>query len=153
MMCNILGVHRSGFYAWLKHPHSQRKIEDKRLLGQIKQHWLDSGCAYGYRNIAKDLKDIGETCGKNRVHRIMRAAGIQSQRGYKRHRGFKSGGVSHVAPNTLNRSFDVKRPDEYWVTNFTYIRTYEGWLYLTIVLDLFSRQLIGGCMKSSPKSD
>lgn len=71
MMCNILDVHRSGFYAWLKHPHSQREIEDKRLLGQIKQHWLESGCAYGYRNITKDLKDMGETCGKNRVHRII----------------------------------------------------------------------------------
>lgn len=152
-MCRTLNLHRSGFYAWLKSPESQRSQEDKRLLGQIKQFWLESGCAYGYRNITRDLKDHGETCGKNRVYRIMREAGIQSQRGYKRHRGFTGGGISHIVPNTLDRQFQVNQPNQVWVTDFTYIRTHEGWLYLTIVLDLFSRQVIGWSMKNNPRAD
>lgn len=152
-MCRVLGVHRSGFYAWLKQPLSSRAQEDQRLLGQIKQFWIESGFAYGYRNVTRDLKDQGETCGKNRVHRIMRDAGIRSQRGYKKHKGFKGGGQSHVAPNTLDRQFAVDRPNQSWVTDFTYIRTHEGWLYLTVVLDLFSRQVIGWSMKNNPKSD
>jgi putative transposase len=148
-----MSVHPSGFYAWLKQPLSQRAIEDKRLLGQIKQFWMESGFIYGYRNITKDMKEYGETCGKNRVYRIMAEANIRSQRGYKRHPGFASGKVSQVAPNTLNREFSVEEPNKVWVTDFTYIRTYEGWLFLTIVLDLFSRQVVGWSMKTHPKAD
>lgn len=152
-MCRVLEIERSGFYAWLKCPMSDRAKEDKRLLGQIKQFWIESGFAYGYRNITRDMKDSGERCGKNRVHRIMKQAGIRSQRGYKRHPGFKGGGVSHVAPNTLARQFEIGQPNKVWVTDFTYIRTHEGWLYLTIVLDLFSRQVVGWSMKHSPRAD
>ncbi len=152
-MCRVLKVHRSGFYAWLKKPLSNRAREDVRLLCQIKQFWMESGFAYGYRNITRDLKDNGEHCGKNRVYRIMKEANIRSQRGYKRHPGFKGGGVSHVAPNTLARQFEVEHPNKIWVTDFTYIRTHEGWLYLTIVLDLFSRQVVGWSMKNSPRAD
>lgn len=87
---------------------------------------MESGFIYGYRNITKDMKEYGETCGKNRVYRIMTEANIRSQRGYKRHPGFASGKVSHVAPNILNREFSVDEPNKVWVTDFTYIRTYEG---------------------------
>ncbi len=153
MMCRVLNVHRSGFYAWQKQPDSPRAIEDRRLLGQVKQYWIESGFAYGYRNITLDLKDHGETCGKNRVHRIMQRAGIQSQKGYKKHRGFSGGDLSHVAPNTLDRQFTVDGPNQVWVTDFTFIRTHEGWLYLTIVLDLFSRQVVGWSMKNDPRAD
>lgn len=152
-MCRVMDVHPSGFYAWLKQPHSKRYIEDERLLGHIKQAWVESGFAYGYRNITNDLKDLGESCGKNRVHRIMREAGIQSQRGYKKHKGFVGGDLSHVASNTLDRNFDIDQPNKVWVTDFTYIRTHDGWLYVTTVMDLFSRQIIGWSMKSTPKAD
>ncbi|MDA7774211.1 IS3 family transposase [Pseudomonadales bacterium] len=152
-MCRVLEIHPSGFYAWLKQPESKRAIEDKRLLGQIKQFWIESGFSYGYRNITLDMKDHGESCGKNRVHRIMREADIRSQRGYKRHRGFKGGGLSHVAPNILDREFEAVEPNRSWVTDFTYVRTHEGWLYLTIVLDLFSRQVVGWSMKRNPRAD
>lgn len=152
-MCQVLKVQLSGFYAWLKQPESPRTNEDKRLLGQIKQYWLESGFAYGYRNITRDLKDNGESCGKNRVYRIMKAADIRSQRGYKRHPVFKGGRISHVAPNTLAREFEVTEPNKVWVTDFTYIRTHESWLYLTIVLDLFSRQVVGWSMKNHPRAD
>ena len=152
-MCRVFEVHPSGFYAWLKRPKSQRQMEDERLLSKIKQFWIESGFAYGYRNITRDMKDDGETCGPNRVHRLMKAADIRSQRGYKRHPGFKGGKPSQVAPNTLDREFDIDEPNRVWVTDFTYIRTHEGWLYLTVVLDLFSRQVIGWSMKSNPRAD
>lgn len=152
-MCHLLEVHRSGFYAWLKQPESRRRREDKRLLGQIKQFWLESGCAYGYRNIHLDLKGSGELIGKHKVHRLMQQANIQSQRGYKRHKGFKSGLEAHTAPNKLDRQFTVDKPNSVWVTDFTYIRTHEGWLYVTVVIDLFSRQVIGWSMKNNPRAD
>jgi len=152
-MCKTLNINRSGFYAWLKKPMSNRAIEDNRLLGKIKQFWLESGCTYGYRNITIDLKNDGETCGKNRIHRIMRINNIRALRGYKRHRGFGNSRQHPAAPNTLNREFTVGKPDQAWVTDFTYIRTYEGWLYLTVVIDLFSRKVIGWTMKSSPKAN
>lgn len=152
-MCRALQVERSGFYAWQEKPKSKRQIEDERLLGLVKQFWIESGFSYGYRNITLDLKDHGESCGKNRIYRIMRHAGIRSQRGYRKHRGFTGGDLSHVAPNTLDRQFEVNRPNKAWVTDFTYIRTHEGWLYLTVVLDLFSRQVVGWSMKSNPRAD
>lgn len=96
-MCRVLNVHRSGFYAWMNQPESHRAKENRRLLGHIKQFWIESGFSYGYRNITLDMKDIGEKCGKNRVYRIMREAGIRSQRGYKRHRSLSGGEVSQVA--------------------------------------------------------
>lgn len=152
-MCEVMAIHRSGFYAWLQKPQSEREIEDDRLLGQIKQFWIESGFSYGYRNITKDLKDHGKTCGKNRVHRIMRQANIQSKRRYKRHPGFKGGHSNHVTENLLDRQFDVSQPNKIWVTDFTYVRTHEGWLYVTVVIDLFSRQIVGWSMKNHPKAD
>ena len=83
----------------------------------------------------------------------MKVADIRSLRGYCRHPGFHGGRSAEVAPNTLNREFDVDAPNKTWVTDFTYIRTHEGWLYLTVVLDLFSRQVIGWSMKANARSE
>ena len=147
-MCRVLEVHASGFYAWLKDPQSQRAKDVTYLEGFIKQCWLESGGVYGYRKIYQDLIAMGEQCGKNRVWRIMREADIQSQRGYKRKAQYVSGEPSAVAPNLLNREFKVQQPNTVWVTDITYIRTYEGWLFLAVVIDLFSRQVIGWSMSS-----
>ena len=129
-MCRILRIHRGGFYRWLESPLSNRAIEDSRLLALIRQSWMESGCIYGYRPITCDLKELGESCGKNRVLRIMKAHQIEALRGYKRHPGFTSGNVHHLAENRLARQFTVEKPDMAWVTDFTYVRTYEGWLYV-----------------------
>ncbi len=152
-MCDVLKINRSGFYAWRRQPESKRTKEDKRLLGKIKQFWLESGCVYGYRNLTLDMRDDGETCGKNRVHRIMKAAKIRAVRGYKRKASFGGGPTHLTAPNTLNREFSVAHPNKVWVTDFTYIRTHQGWLYLTVVIDLFSRKVVGWTMKNTPKAD
>ena len=152
-MSRVLGVHRSGFYRWLTKPLSDRAIEDSRLEPLIRKSWTDSGRVYGYRPITCDLKEMGETCGKNRVLRIMRSQQIKALRGYKRHPGFHAGTVHDLAENQLDRQFTVEKPDAVWVTDFTYVRTYEGWLYLCVVIDLFSRQVIGWSMSPRPQSD
>ena len=145
-MCCVLGVHPSRFYAWLHEPKSQRIKDGEYLLGLIKQFWLESGAVDGYRKVYKDMLASGEQCGKNRVYRFMLEAGIQSQRGYKRKAHYSNGEVSTIAPNLLNREFGVTEPNKVWVTEITYIRTYEGWLFLGVVIDLFSRQVVGWSM-------
>ena len=142
-MCRVLAVHFSGFYAWLKEPLSQRALEDVRQTELIQQAWTDSGKVYGYRKLADDLRDAGETCSENRVARLASLAGIAAQIGYKRRPGRYGGKPSVVADNILDRQFEVDAPDRVWVTDITYIRTHEGWSYLAVVIDLFSRRVVG----------
>ncbi|HGT5304376.1 TPA: IS3 family transposase [Escherichia coli] len=152
LLCRVLDVHPSGFYAWLQQPHSQRHQADLRLTGQIKQFWLESGCVYGYRKIHLDLRESGQQCGVNRVWRLMKRVGIKAQVGYRSPRARK-GEASIVSPNRLQRQFNPDAPDERWVTDITYIRTHEGWLYLAVVVDLFSRKIIGWSMQSRMTKD
>ncbi|MBW7662148.1 IS3 family transposase [Enterobacter hormaechei] len=152
LLCRVLDVHPSGFYAWLQQPQSQRHQADLRLTGQIKQFWLESGCVYGYRKIHLDLRDSGQQCGVNRVWRLMKRVGIKAQVGYRSPRARK-GEASIVSPNRLQRQFNPDAPDKRWVTDITYIRTHEGWLYLAVVVDLFSRKIIGWSMQSRMTKD
>ncbi|SEP44884.1 putative transposase [Pseudomonas sp. Snoq117.2] len=152
-LCQTLQVHPSGYYAWLAEPKSARAKEDQRLLGLIKHAWLESGGVYGYRKIHDDLRELGESCGRHRVARLMRREGLRSQTGYRRRPGYYGGKPPVVSPNRLERQFNVSEPNKVWVTDITYIRTYEGWLYLAVVLDLFSRQVIGWSMKPRMCSD
>ncbi|WP_086788519.1 IS3 family transposase [Pseudomonas sp. GM25] len=152
-LCLTLKVHPSGYYAWLSEPKSARAKDDQRLLGLIKHSWLESGGVYGYRKIHDDLREVGESCGRHRVARLMRIEGLRSQTGYRRRPGKYGGKPAVASPNLLKRQFDVREPNKVWVTDITYIRTYEGWLYLAVVLDLFSRQIIGWSMKSQMTSD
>ncbi len=142
-MCRVLGVNRSGFYAWRKAPGSDRAREDDRITGLIKQSWLESGTVYGYRKVCADLRDLGERCSRHRVARLMRREELQAQRGYGRKPNPQGGRPATVAPNRLQQRFDVDAPDTHWVTDITYVRTHEGWLYLAVVLDLFSLQVVG----------
>ena len=148
----MMRVHRSGYYAWSKQPKSARQIDNERLLGLIKQFWFESGCVYGYRKIHQDLRETGETCGKNRVARLMKQAGLKAQVGYKKPR-FKGGNAAILAENHLDQEFNVQAPNQAWVTDITYIRTYEGWLYLAVVIDLISRQIIGWSMQPKMHTD
>ncbi len=151
-MCRVLKVQRSGFYAWLKTPRSARTREDARLVGLIRQAWQASGGVYGSPRIWCDLREAGETCGENRVARLMRLHKLQAIRTYKQPR-FRYGAPGRLSPNRLDRRFTVERPDTVWVTDITYIRTWEGWLYLAVVLDLFSRAVIGWSMKPTLHRD
>lgn len=151
--CKVLDIHHSGFYAWKKKPISNRQKENQRLTGLIKQFWLESGSVYGYRKIHQDLLSIGEHCSRNRVGRLMKLAELKAQVGYKRKPRTKFGVPSHIAPNRLEQKFDCTRPNQRWVTDITYIKTAEGWLFLAIVLDLFSRQIIGWSMRNRMETE
>ncbi|WP_436873071.1 IS3 family transposase [Acinetobacter haemolyticus] len=151
-LCSTLDIHHSGYYAWLKQPISKTARKRQQLSGLIKQFWLESGGVYGYRKIHCDLKDVGESCGINRVHRLMKANGLKSQRGYRKPRNY-AGIPAVIAANTLDRQFNPTHPNQLWVTDITYIRTHEGWLYLAVVIDLFSRLVIGWSMKSRITTD
>jgi len=145
-MCRVLKVARSGFYQWLHRPLSNRAIEDQRLLVLIRTSYAASSGVYGAPRIFLDLREVGESCGRNRVARIMRVNRIKALRGYKAPRVI-AGRPSIIAPNRLQREFTVARPDIAWVTDITYIRTWQGWLYLAIVMDLFARKVVGWSMK------
>lgn len=144
-MCRVFGVHVSGFYAWLKAPVSARALEDQRLLKLIKEFYIASGATYGSPWIHRDLHEAGETCSVHRVAKIMRNNKLKAQIGYKR-RYVKGGSTSHIANNVLNRDFNPDAPNKSWVSDITYVRTYEGFLYVAMVLDLFSRKVIGWAM-------
>lgn len=146
-LCQMMEVHPSGYYAWRTRSVGLRARDDARLVGLIKQSWLESGGVYGYRKVYSDLRELGERCSKNRVARLMRREELRSQTGYRRRPGSRGGQPAVVAPNHLNQQFDVEAPNQAWVTDITYIRTLEGWLYLSVVLDLFSRQVVGWSMQ------
>lgn len=145
-MCRVLEVARGGFYQWLHQPLSDRAIEDQRLLVKVKESYVASGGVYGSRRVFADLREAGETCGKHRVAKIMKANKIRAIRGYKKPRHV-AGRPSIIAPNRLNREFTVDQPDRAWVTDITYLRTWQGWLYLAVVIDLHSRKVVGWSMK------
>lgn len=148
----MMRVHRSGYYAWSKQPKSPRQKEDERLTGLIKKAWLESGCVYGYRKIHDDLRELGETCGRNRVARLTKQAGIKAQIGYRKPRP-QNGKIAVLADNHLNQNFEAGEPNHTWVTDITYIRTYEGWLFLAVVIDLFNRQVVGWSMQPQMHTD
>ena len=145
-MCRVLRAPKSGFYKWLHQPLSDRAIEDQRLLHLIRASYAASGGVYGSPRVFLDLREMGETCGRNRVARIMRFNKIKALRGYKAPRVIH-GRPSIIAPNQLQREFTVDRPDYGWVTDITYIRTWQGWPYLAVVVDRFSRKVVGWSMK------
>ena len=152
-MCKVMQVHPSGFYAWKAEPASPRELDDRRLLGLLKHAWLESGGVYGYRKLTLDMRDLGERCGKHRVARLLKREGLRSQTGYRRRPGMRGGKPAVVAPNHLQRQFSVHEPNQTWVTDITYIRTHEGWLYLAVVLDLYSRHVVGWAMQGQMHAD
>lgn len=138
----MLKLHRSGFYAWLRQPLSSRALEDQRLLKLIKESYIASGGTYGSPWIHRDLREAGERCSVHRVARIMRENRLKVQIGYKR-RYIKGGKPATIAANLLDRQLSPDRPNLAWVSDITYVRTYEGFLYVATVLDLFSRRIVG----------
>ena len=128
-------------------------MEDKRQTKMLLNAWTDSGKVYGYRKLHDDLLEQGESICANRVARLTQLAGIKAQIGYKRRPGSYGGKPSVVVDNTLDRQFDVEAPDRVWVTDITYIRTQQGFAYLAVVIDLYSRRVIGWSMQSRQTTD
>lgn len=140
-MCQVLQIARAGFYQWLHKPVSDREQENIRLLQLIHDSYGASRGVYSARRVFGDLREAGETCCKHRVARLMRAHKIKALRGYKAPRPI-AGRPSIIAPNHLNREFTVDAPNKAWVTDITYIRTWQGWLYLAVVVDLYARKVV-----------
>ncbi|RDI96790.1 IS3 family transposase [Dyella solisilvae] len=151
-MCRLLGVARAGYYAWLDHPISDRAQEDTRLLKLIRASFVASHGIYGAPRVFQDLRELGETCSKHRVARLMRENGLRALHGY-RTRHIPVAKPSALIPNVLQRQFTASYPNEVWVTDITYIRTWQGWLYLAVVVDLFSRKVVGWAAKHTIRRD
>lgn len=135
-----------------KAPEPARAREDRRLSGLISQAWIESGQVYGYQQIHDELREQHEIYGERRVARLMRQHNLRAQVGYARRRPLRGGPLAMVAPHRLQQHIDVARPDQ-GGADISYIRTQEGWLYLVIVLGLFSRQVVSWSMHACMQTD
>ncbi len=149
LTCEALGVSRSGFYAWLSRSPSDRTRQHKTMAVAIRQSFLDSDRTYGARRVWRDLLAAGIGCGLHAVERLMR---LNALRARPRRRRLPSDNgkrpTTELAANLLDRQFEAAAPNRKWVADFTYIWTAEGWLYVAVVIDLYSRRVIGWSMSA-----
>ncbi len=153
MMCRLLEVSTSGYYAWLKRPASLRSREDAILLENIRRFHLRSRGTYGVPRIHLDLREDGVQVGRKRVARLMQAAGLQgvSRRKHTKTTVRRSG--ARPAPDLVNRNFVADRPGQLWVADITYIHTWAGFLYLAVVMDAWSRRIVGWSMANHLRTE
>ena len=148
-LCSVLGVSRSGFYAWMGRPPAPRTLEDAELVVDIRAAHEAGRRAYGSPRVHRALKSQGKRVGKKRVERLMRSEGIAAKKRKKFCVTTDSRHDDPIAPNLLARVFDVALPNTTWVTDVTYVPTHEGWLYLAAILDLYSRRVVGWATSST----
>lgn len=140
MMCQLLKVSRSGYYDWYDRGESARSIKNRELTGLIRQLHLDSNGVYGARKLHRELLELGEYCGRHKVARLMRESGLRGCP-KRRFRRYENSVPNHpVAANILKQDFRATRINERWSSDITYIYTRQGWLFLAVVMDLYSRQ-------------
>ena len=152
-MCRVLGVSKSGFYAWRCRPASRRAIDNEILTEQIRQIHERSRCTYGSPRVHAQLAHDGIRVSKHRVARLMRCVGIQGVHRRKRGRTTMRDAGTAPAPDLVDRNFKVDAPDRLWVSDITYVRTWSGWLYVAITLDVFSRRVVGWSMGDSLRTE
>jgi putative transposase len=146
-MCDVLGVSRLGFHAWLRRPISARASYDARLVVEIDKSFKASDRTYGARRVWRDVLEGGLACGLHRVERPMRKNAMRA-RPKRRGKPREDGTRSIIADNILDRDFQADRPNQKWLADFSYIWTAEGWLYVAVVLDLISRRVVGWSMSA-----
>lgn len=149
VLCEVLEVSRSGFYEWFGRQPGARTQANDKLTGMIRQSFEASDRTYGSRRVWRDVLAWGERCGIHRVARLMSRAGLYARK--KRRRSPSDAGVRaehSIAPNLLQREFEADAPNRKWLADFTYVWTGEGWLYVAVVLDLYSRRIVGWSMKA-----
>ena len=147
-ICEALGVSRSGFHAWLVRAPSARARSDEEFGAKVRASFISSYRTYGARRVWHDLLADGLSCGLHRIERLMRVHGLKAR---PRRRGLpKDDGLrSVIADNILDRQFTAEAPNQRWIADFTYIWTAEGWLYVAVVIDLFSRRVVGWSMSDT----
>ena len=150
LICEALGVSRSGFYGWLTRPRCRRAQQHEELSKAIRRSFLDSDRTYGARRVWHDLLAAGVSCGLHAVERLMRLNALRA-RPRRRRLPSDTGArpTTELAANVLNRQFTAPAPNRKWVADFTYIWTAEGWLYVAVVLDLYSRRIVGWSMAAA----
>lgn len=152
-LCRVLGVSRSGFHAWLVRPPSARAIVDDALLSRVRELHARSRRTYGSPRIHKDLQFDGVRVGRKRIERLMRQEGLSGT--VKRRRGrttIRVPGV-RVADDLVKRDFQPAAPDRLWVADITYLRSWEGWLYLAVVVDCYSRRVVGWALEDNLRAE
>ena len=152
-MCRVLGVSPSGYYAWKNRPPSPRAIDNERLLSRIRQIHVFSRETYGQPRMYAELRDDGWQVNHKRVRRLMRLDGLQGATRRKKWRTTKRAKDARPAPDLVERDFSVDGPDQLWVADITYVPTSSGFLYLAVVVDAWSRRVVGWSMKSHLKTD
>lgn len=154
VICRVLEVSKSGYYAWKKRSKSRQRINNEALLIEIRRVFIDNDSDYGSPRIWNELNNVqGVRCSENRVARLMREEGLAAIHRRKFKATTNSKHSWPIAPNLLERKFDVDEPNKIWVTDITYIWTWEGWLYLSFVLDLYSRGVVGLAMSNRITDD
>jgi putative transposase len=153
LMCRALKVSSAGFYAWRVRPQSNRSKTNRRLLVDIRAFHERSDRTYGSPRITRDLREVGHPCSENRVARVMRENAVRAKTVKKWRATTNSSHKLPVAANTLDRQFTVTAPNRVWAGDISYLWTEEGWLYLAVVLDLYSRAVIGWAMGSRLTAD
>ena len=148
-LCRAMSVCRGGFYAWRTRDKSARQIENERLTEQIKTAFKESREANGSPRIFADFKEAGIACSEKRIARLMRLAEIRAVLPKRFVVTTDSDHEMPVATNLLDRTFDAEKPDTRWTADITYVWTRQGWLYLAVILDLFSRRIVGWAMDQS----
>lgn len=148
-MCRALAVSTSGYYAWRSRPESARVVEDRRLTVEIRAIHRESRGTYGAPRVHAELRERGVGCSKKRVARLMREGGVSGKAPKRRKYGEPAGPLAPVAENVLDRAFQPTAPDRAWTADITQIWTGEGWLYLAVVLDLYSRRVVGWATRPS----
>lgn len=152
-MSEMFKVSRSGYYQFIYADPSSRSKEDDRLLELIKIIYKASRATYGSPRVHAELRARGETCSRKRVARLMKKAGIEAKMKKRYKVTTKANPKAKAAPNLLNQDFTAEAPNQRWVADFTYVGTGEGWLYVAIVLDLFSRKIVGLAMEERMTAD
>ena len=152
-MCRVFKVSRSGYYAWATRLPSPRQVENEQLTTTIRRIFIQSRKTYGAYRIQLDLVDLGVACGKNRVAALMQRAGLRA----KARRKYRNTTDSHhhlpIAPDLVRRDFNANEANQLWTSDITYIWTTEGWLYLAVILDVFSRKIVGWAMKERMRKE
>jgi putative transposase len=154
LMCRVLSVSRSGYYDWKDRPPSRRSQEDAVLTERIHEIHHRSRATYGSPRVHAQLRAIGIRCSRKRVARLMRKAGLKGcLRGRRRKRTTRRDGSAMPAADLVRRNFASVAPNRLWVADITYIKTEEGFLYLSFVLDAYSRRLVGWAMETHLRTE
>lgn len=151
-LCGAVGVSRSGYYAWRSRPESRRARENRTLLLQIRRVHEENREAYGAVKTWQALRAEGVMCGRHRVRRLRRADGIEARRMRRFRAAYQARNSAPSTPNWLNRQFEAPAPNRVWAADITFIPTRRGWLYLAVLLDLYSRRVVGWAMSHRPDS-